>query len=240
MKNLFKKLTTLSFIVLLTAQFQSCQIINEVPPRGNSTRDFSLDNFDRLEVGSAINVVVKQGTTFSVQAAGELNDLDDLIIRVDNDGELKAGYNRQWRNRRPMEITITMPTLKGVDFSGATRSTIGEFQNSGSMEIELSGASKSFFEGKVDRLEVDLSGASELKLEGESRFLEVDLSGASTLNGFGFQVEDADLEISGASTSRVTVSTRLKVKASGASKVRYKGNPTVNQDLSGSSSVIKE
>ncbi len=240
MKNLFKKLSILSLIAATVLSVQSCYV-DSPPPRGNATRDYALSGFERLEMGSAFSVVVRQGTAFSVRATGELNDLDDLEIYVEGgSGKLRAGYRNRVRNRRPMEISVTMPVLRKVDFSGASRSDIEGFETAESIEFDLSGASRSYFRGKAGKIEAELSGASELQLEGEGNRLEAELSGASDISGFAFPVSRADLDLSGASKARVNVSDRLKVKAGGASKVRYKGAPSVEQDLSGASSVTRE
>ncbi len=240
MKNQLKKLSIITSIALLAIHFQACNV-NEAPPRGNATRDYGLTDFDRLEMGSAFSIVIRQGAAFSVEAHGELNDLDDLEIYVENSSrKLKAGYRNRWRNRRPMEITITMPVLREVEFSGATKSDIEGFENLDTIEFELSGASKSYFRGSSREIEADLSGASELTLEGQGNRLEIDLSGASDFHAYGYPVKNAEVELSGASRSRTAVSDRLKVQASGASKVYYKGSPSLDQNLSGASTITKE
>jgi len=76
-----------------------------------------------------------------------------------------------------------------------------------------------------------------LKMHGLGDYLHADISGASLLSAFDFPVRAADLNLSGASNARVTVSDHLKVTASGASSVLYRGNPVVDKTVSGESSV---
>ena len=233
-----------SLLALLTA-LQSCIYINtrdnDIPPRGIATRDFNLTNFDQLAMGSAFSINVRQGGAFSIKATGELNDLDDLDASVSRAGVLEIKYRNTWRrNRDRMDLDVVMPTLRGADFSGASVSTVEGFENERTLDYRLSGASKSTFIGSAERLSADLSGASELTLNGKSGLLIGELSGASQLYAFDFPADEADLDLSGASRARVRVAKFLKVDASGASNVRYKGDPTVEQRLSGSSSVAKE
>jgi len=60
------------------------------------------------------------------------------------------------------------------------------------------------------------------------------------LNFSNFHVNDANVELSGASHATVYVAGRLDVSASGFSSLQYLGNPTLgNIDTSGGSTVTK-
>lgn len=68
----------------------------------------------------------------------------------------------------------------------------------------------------------------------------VKLSGASRFEGFDFTAITLDCELSGASRMEITCEGAMKVKASGASKVLYKGNCVITSiETSGASEVIK-
>lgn len=223
--------------------FQACVYVDSddnIPPRGQGTRTYDFRNFDELEMGHAFHVNVTAGSSFSVSAKGELNDLDDLEIFV-QDGKLVARYDNAWQNRREtMTIDIVMPDIKAVDFSGAVKAKLEGFENLPALDFELSGASKCDFEGSGRDFSFDLSGASQLNLFGEGKYLDGDLSGASQLDAFDMPVQRSVLAVSGASTARVHVSELLKADASGASSVRYKGNPDVEKKTSGGSTVRQD
>ncbi|MPR35517.1 head GIN domain-containing protein [Salmonirosea aquatica] len=232
-------------MAMLLAGLQSCIYINtrdnDIPPRGVSSRTLDLANFDQLALGSAFTIHVEQGADFSVKATGELNDLDDLETSVSRSGVLEIRYRNTWRTRRErMDIDIVVPSLRSVDFSGASNSTVEGFEKVPVLDYRLSGASKSVFTGSADRLIMDLSGASELDLRGSGGVLVGDLSGASQVFAFDYPVAQADLDLSGASRARLRVANLLKVEASGASSLRYRGDPTIEQRLSGGSSVTRE
>lgn len=246
MKTFFSfRRVPLALSVVMLVVLQSCIYINtrdnDIPPRGVATRSLDLINFDQLAMGSAFTIHVRQGATFSVKATGELNDLDDLQTSVNRAGVLEIKYRNTWRNRRErMDLDIVMPSLRGVDFSGASVSDVEGFEKVRTLDYRLSGASKSVFTGSADRMNVDLSGASELDLRGDGGVLTGNLSGASQMFAFDFSVQEADLGLSGASRARVRVAKLLKVDASGASSLRYQGTPTVDQRVSGGSSVTRE
>lgn len=236
MKTLFLKL---SVALSVASVFQSCVYVNkdsDIPPRGETTRTYDFRNFDELEISDAIRVHVVAGSAFSVEATGERNDLDDLDVFV-QEGRLTARYKNSWRSRKRMDIDITMPDLAGVDFTGAVSATIDDFENLPSIDIELSGASQCDFEGTGSNLKFDLNGASKLNAFGKVKFVDGEASGASQFNAFDMVSEESVLDLSGASSAKVWATRLLDVKASGASSVRYRGNPRVEKDLSGGSTV---
>jgi major membrane immunogen (membrane-anchored lipoprotein) len=235
-----KKITISALLAVFC--LQSCVYVDsddDIPPRGTSTQTFDFKNFDELEVADAFRVHVTSGASFSVSATGELNDLDDLKIFV-QDGKLVARYQDYSRNRQRMDIDIIMPDIEKVDFSGAVKAELENFENLPSLEIELSGASKCEFDGSAREMDFNLSGASELNFFGEAKYLDGELSGASQLFSFGMPVEESELDLSGASRAEVYVSKKLSVEASGASQVRYKGNPEIQKNLSGGSTLRPE
>ncbi|MFC5411050.1 head GIN domain-containing protein [Larkinella bovis] len=235
------KLTSLlsAFLMLALVSLISCDF-ERIGPYEEDDRTYGLTNFDRLDMGSAFTITVERGSQYSIKARGNRRDLDDLDIYTSN-GTLHAKYRNGSRNRRyDMTITITMPTLRSVDFSGASRSDVTGFQGLRELDIILSGASRARFDGGTDRTNIDLSGASDLDLKGASGLLFGELSGASKLEAFDYPVDEAELDLSGASTARVRVAKRLDVNASGASSVRYRGTPELKSRLSGSSTVRQD
>ena len=225
---------------LLLAMLQSCIFIDgntRLDPQDPDNETFNLRDFDQLEMGSAFNVRVRQSGQFSVFVRGDRRDIRDLEAFVDRSGKLVVRYRNYRIRRYDMDIDITMPVLRGVDFSGATKSTIEGFTNTRELDNELSGASKSTIDGDWERVSIDLSGASNLTLHGQGVSLVGDLSGASKLNAFDYAVDEADLELSGGSNAHVLVDRLLKVDASGGSSLRSRGNPEVRPGISGGSTL---
>ena len=60
------------------------------------------------------------------------------------------------------------------------------------------------------------------------------------LTAFDYPVRQADVNVSGASNGKVTVTDELTAVAEGASSLIYRGNPKVTTAVSGGSAVIKD
>jgi hypothetical protein len=94
---------------------------------------------------------------------------------------------------------------------------------------------------QATNITVDLSGASTLTANGQADDLMATVSGASTLNISGLSINDADMQISGASHATINLSGRLDANVSGASSLQYSGQPTLgNVSTSGASTVTKK
>lgn len=234
--------TKLVFLLALVAVslFTACGKIADPGDYREGTESYSLNGFTKIQMGSAFKVNVLQGSAFSISARGDVRNLDDLYVRVEN-GVLIADY-RPWNlNRRHnTEFTIVMPALEGVDFSGAVTSVITGFSGSAFLDVRLSGASISTINVQTTQCYSNLSGASKLTISGSATSHTSELSGASILESFGFGTTNCNINASGASTGKLNVSNTLNVQASGASQVRYVGSPSVVSNLSGGSSLTKE
>ncbi|MBO9615193.1 MAG: DUF2807 domain-containing protein [Dyadobacter sp.] len=230
------KRTQLFLIAALLITALSCQV------SAQETRKFSVSGFNKLSIGSAFKIDVKQGGSFSVTATGRSEDLEDMESAVKS-GTLHLGYkNKDWnKNRKTVEISITMPALEGVDFSGASKANVARFTGVKNMEIEVSGASQVTMSVAAPKVAVDLSGASSLTLTGEGDVLTGDVSGASSLKGRDFSAKTVNIDASGASSAAVLASNTVNAEASGASSIRYSGGAKdIHSSTSGASSVKRD
>jgi hypothetical protein len=205
-------------------------------------RSFNLSGFDKLAMGSAFKIDVKQGNQFSVTASGQSSDVKELEAKVVS-GVLKIGYRgNNWnKNRKTVQINITMPSLEAVDFSGASKAQVGDFPNSKTMAIEVSGASSVNMNFTAPKVSFELSGASSLTITGKTDVLNGEVSGASSFKGENFPAKEVNIEASGASSAYVLANASIRADASGASRIRYGGNvKDIHSNTSGASSVKRD
>jgi hypothetical protein len=237
MKLRFNKLTYLlalvSALILTSCYTEDPGALQEVE------KQFSSVDFDRLEMGDAFHVTVKQGSLYSITATGDRRNIDDLVVKEEGT-TLVIRYNSGRNRKHSTNIEITMPSLSGATFSGATDSRIYGFDDLGNIVVRLSGASTCQLDASADKLDAVISGASYLYLNGEGSVLKADLSGASVLKAFNYPVTTATVIASGASDGHLTVTSELDAVASGASVITYRGNPQVDSQVSGSSTVRQD
>jgi hypothetical protein len=240
MKKIKILLMALSGVLLMTT---ACRKEN---PGLLTTEIRTLDSFSSIEVEDAINVYVTQGDVKEVKVETNSSYLAHVFTNV-NGSVLKISVDKKSfmllpQRHHDINIYITVKSLTGINASGASEVSCSGSIEAESFNVNLSGASKfSCSSLNTNTTTIDGSGASEIKMTGSTNTLIVSsLSGASELNALNFISDTANLELSGASEATINVTTDLNVKASGASEVKYKGDPiNIIQDLSGASQLIK-
>lgn len=235
--NRFSAYLLMMFVV--SALLMSCSETEDPGPLQEVEKEFSVSDFDRLEIGDALHIDVEQGNYFEVSVRGDRRNVDDLRVKTKG-STLVVKFDENRNRRHDTYITITMPEIVSANFSGATDSRISGFYDLASFEFYLSGGSVSQLDITATDLQVVLSGASKLTARGEGETLDANLSGASSLRVYNYPVANAEVNASGASDGFVTVGAELHAIASGASVVRYRGNPSVTTEISGASKVEQD
>jgi hypothetical protein len=196
-------------------------------------REFQLADFDQVSIENAFRGTVQQGETFSVIV--RIDDNLEQQLKVEQNGsQLTIGLDPQVATTRStLEYEIVTPALEAVNASGASVIQLSGFTSSENFSVEASGASR--VEGDITTGDMDAtaSGASTIRLNGSGNNLQADASGASTIDLENFIVNDVNANASGASRVNVNAGGQLDAEASGASTIRYSGNPilgTVRED----------
>jgi hypothetical protein len=203
------------------------------------SQEFELSDFDQVDASHSFQVSLTQGDEFAVTVSADDNVVDKLNVVV-SDGTLKLGLLEPgFYSNLTLIADVTMPDLSRVSLSGASRLDMPAIVTEEDFRGSLSGASLLTGDLSAVDVELDLSGASRVTLDGSAESLDLEASGASRVDLAEFEVDAANVQVSGASTAVVNVTGTLDVEASGASRVEYVGSPRMGRmATSGSSSVI--
>jgi hypothetical protein len=232
------KIFSIVMIVFSTVLLTSCYT-EDPGALQEMEQTYSMVDFDRLEIGDALNINVTQGEIFSVAAKGDKRNLDDLRVRKDGT-KLLVDFDDDHNRKHDTYITIVMPALAAVKFSGASDSRVTGFSGGTSLDFTLSGASSSQVDMDAGAMNINVSGASHLRFSGNADELDAEISGASVFSAYNLEVDKAHVYASGASEAKVNVISSLHASASGASTIIYRGSPLVSSNTSGSSSVTQD
>lgn len=207
-------------------------------PIQSDTLSFSA--FTGVELAEMATVTLTQGNTQSVVFTGNENVIESLDSRVEN-GHLVIELDGCFTTY-DLEVAITLPSsqaLTALVVSGA-----GSIQSQGSLvsasdlDLVVSGAGNITLSTEAQAVTSTISGAGDINLIGQATAHKATISGSGDLASFDFPVDTADITISGTGRADVTVSQDLTVEISGAGSVFYKGNPTINQTISGTGKVV--
>jgi len=213
----------------------------QVVGSGNlATEDKGFTDFTIVDVGSGFEVEITQSSSYSISITADDNVIDNIETSKTGDTltiHLKWGFIVQSTTLR---AKITMPDLHQLKFSGGTHGTVEGFTSSHEFAVDLSGGSRLSGDFTTsDDARFTLSGGSRLTgLDGAANNLLMTASGASNLELSDFPVHDTTVNLSGASSATINLDGRLEGDLSGASHLKYVGNPTtVTTNTSGGSTV---
>ena len=207
------------------------------------TQEYALSGFDEVEVSHAFDVEINKGDNFQVFINVEQNLFD--YVRVTTEGNtLKIGLDTRYTYRIGdvvEQAEITMPELVWLNLSGASEAVISGFESESAFGVYMSGASS--LRGHIEVVDItfDVSGDSEVTLSGLAQDMTIDASGASEVDLEDFPVSNANVTLSGASRATVKLDGRLDADLSGASNLRYIGEPIMGDvHTSGGSTISPE
>lgn len=229
------KLKTAVSLVLLAPVVTACTAV-----RGSGdviTIEVPIDDFTRLEVSHSFEVNVTVGDEPSLTLRVDDNIESSLDVGVTGD-TLRIGLEpRTTVTNATLEADLTVTSLDAIEGSGAVDVHVANLGGS-ALELQLSGSSD--VDGAVDfeSMTSEISGASNLAVSGRIATLDLNASGASDLSLLDLERAVLVVSLSGASSAEVSVTDSIQASVSGASSLRYRGDPDVtNFDVSGASSI---
>jgi hypothetical protein len=207
-----------TFAFSLGLNLPSINLFSKIKGSGNiKTEKREVSDFSNVKAGGAITVEITAQKEFAVEVEADDNLLEYVKTEVKGD-TLKIYSEGRISTRNPIRVRIAMPNIESFDVSGASSGSLTNVKN--------------------ESLTIDASGASKIKVEGEAKVLNVDLSGASRLDAENLKAENVTVDASGASSATVVAINEINAEASGASNIRYIGEPkNVRKNPSGASSI---
>jgi len=261
MKKLFSGIILITLLAT-AAVFTGCVRVDMSAKNGPiTTQSYNYAGFTRISIGNTFQLDVKPADTYSINITAGKNVLDH--IRVTMDGSILKIDVESWNLkswwRTGTKVSVTMPVLKDLDLSGDSKGSAAGFKSGNPLNLKVSGASEMELDMTTGYFTADLSGASsitgrltatgsDMKLSGASKINLTGAGGDIKLHGSGasqafftyYPVNNADIELSGASDANMDISGTLNADLSGASTLGYSGNPTLgNIKTTGASDLEK-
>lgn len=215
----------------------SQKVINDV-----NAEEREVSAFSGIKVSGGIDVYLSQSENYALAVSASEDKYRENIKTEIRDRILTIWFdsdNFRWmRGDKKLRAYISFKDIQSLEASGACSIKIEDQMNTASFSLRLSGACDISGNLKVSDMFMDLSGASTVKLEGAVENLKIECSGASDVKDYDLQVENCVAKISGASDVKISINKSISASASGASSLKYKGNPD-KRDVatSGASSI---
>lgn len=211
-----------------------------------TTEKKDLKNFDKLEVGEDVEVIIKfSDTAESIEIEANEN-LHDYIIVEQEGSTLKIetkSYSTYHKGRKggAKERLVAYITAKQLtDIKGEEDVVIELDDKLVAKNLNINLDEDCVLEGhiEVDYLTVKLNEDSSLDLEGSAQQMDLEANEDSMVKGYDFEVGDLTIELSGDSEAKLTVNGNIELRARGDSNFYYRGKGKITrQRLTGDSEV---
>jgi hypothetical protein len=216
-----KKLLILLVVGFL---FQAC---NDDDPQpcldGSGTVNqhlLSFDSFDEIELSGPIDLHVIQSTELQVV----VDATDNVFSRLENKqsgNRIEIGFleNTCFTSDISALVTIMVPNLREIAIEGESNVT---------SDILM-----------LDQLSIVVSGVGNIELNGQIITQSISSSGVMNVRNFEMLSNDVTINVSGSGDFEVSCSDNLDIVVSGTATIKYKGNPQIDQQASGTLTLTK-
>jgi len=183
-------------------------------------------------------VFITQGNIQSVEIEADKNIMDELITEVDGTTlELKTrkGY---WGNLGKVNVYITMPEIDRLSISGSGDIVCEGSLKTPNINLNVTGSGSLILRNlETSGVSSVITGSGDIIIEGlcngKSELNSV-ITGSGDFRAENFEVENADINITGSGSAKLYVLKNLKTNITGSGDVSYIGNPLVDARATGS------
>jgi hypothetical protein len=179
-----------------------------------TTRDFTWQGADHLDVSPAADIVYTQGPVAKLTIFGPTEALDNLRVR-DGRIDYSGGYDN---DDARLKIVLTAPDIQAFDLAGSQKLVIESYRQ--------------------DKLSLDISGDARVSARGEAKSLRLDITGDGEADLADLALDAAVVDISGNGQASLGPRESAKIDVSGDGVVKLTAKPKIlTQDISGSGQV---
>jgi hypothetical protein len=178
----------------------------------------AVGEFRSVVVAGALDVDVTVGPALTAEVRGTASDIAQVTAEVTG-GNLFLRTPEGFRRTGPLEVVLTTPSLDQASVGGAGNVTVDGVA--------------------ANRFVAEIAGTGNLTAAGTTSTLTAILGGAGNLVLDDLAADDVEVQLIGAGNVGVQANRYLNVNLIGSGNVVYRGEPTVEQVITGDGTVQK-
>jgi Putative auto-transporter adhesin, head GIN domain len=231
-------------VIAATAATSACSRTRTEDGGPTVARNYQVGDFQEIEVAGPYNVSVRTGAGPTVSARGSEKLIEHLVVEV-KDGKLlihserqKGWFHTGWSFRGKVDLTVTVPQLRGAEIAGSGDITIdqvkgdrfdGSVAGSGGLQV-----------GTLDvrTLKLAIAGSGGVKAaSGKAQSASFDIAGSGDIDAKGIQAQTADVSIAGSGSVAAHATGTADVSIMGSGDVEVTGGAKCSISKAGSGDV---
>ncbi len=193
-------------------------------------RNFTVTDFDRIEVDGAFDVSVETGKSPSVRASGSTTAVDQLLVEI-RARTLRIRPARTnwggWPGEKPAapSIKVTVPALKDAFLRGSGTLSLSKMRAATVRIFQTGGGQVTVGAIQTDQIIVSQTGSGLVTLSGKALIGKVTTDGAGRIAAEQLSIGDLTLQTASAGAISLMAVRSAKIVSNGSGEVIVLGNP---------------
>jgi hypothetical protein len=200
-----------------------------------------LPAFDAVSLAFSGDIIITQGSPQKVVIEADKGSMENIETKIDGNTLVLKTKNDHWRDLGQVNVYITMPDVNQLSVSGSGNMSCDSPLHTNEIKIIVSGSGAvTIHELESHVVSAVITGSGDITLAGtsnEQSELDAIITGSGSFKADALQVGNANINITGSGSARVSVLKELETNITGSGSVLYKGNPIINANATGSGST---
>ena len=235
---------SLAAVIAGSAALAGCQVSALEGAGQTVSKNYSVGNFQKIEVAGPYDVDVRTGSNASVSARGSEKLLERTLVEVEGDKLIirpesgHSWFSMGWHSHGKASFTVTVPQLSGATIAGsgdirvdkvAAQNFEGTVAGSGGLNVASM---------DVQQLKLSIAGSGGVKAaSGKTQSAKYDIAGSGDIDASGLQAQNLEVSIAGSGGVKAHSSGTADVSIMGSGDVEVAGGAKCNVSKAGSGSV---
>lgn len=215
--------------------------------------------FSEVISSGSFDVHIWEGNTYQIEIDAESNLIPLIQTNVSN-GKLyiEFAHNTCFSNSGPINITVYMPEINGVELRGSGDVTVNNVP-SDNLDISLNGSGKMRVDVYASTITANITGSGNMEVDVDAITVNATVSGSGNIDFYGYceastfaisgsgniyayamPQKTCVASVSGSGNISVYAQDLLNARISGSGNIYYKGNPSIIQQITGSGRLIHQ
>lgn len=216
-------------LVMLTSSCRHVNIGGGIKPNKNYiTRDFKVNNFNKLDVSLVADVFYTQSkdNTVSFQIYGSEN-LIELVTTEIKDNTLIIDTKKSRIKNSDLKIHISSPDLRYVKMQGVGNLNIKETLETTELVIKNEGVGNVNIENAVcQKIDIRTEGVGNIKAKGKATHVKLSSMGVGNIKAAELKGDSVVATSDGVGNIACYAEQYIKATANGVGNISFQGNPT--------------
>lgn len=230
--------------VLAAAALAGCHAHFDEGGGATVSKNYSVGNFQQIEVAGPYEVEVRTGSNPSVSASGSEKLLEHTQVEVQGDKLVIHPENQHgffhwgWGHHGKAHFVVTVPQLSGATIAGSGGITVDKIAGN-AFEGEIAGSGGlQLTSVEVQSLKLSIGGSGGIKVgAGHAKAIDYGIAGSGSIDAGGITAEQAKISIAGSGSVKANATATANVEVMGSGDVNVSGGAKCTVSKAGSGNV---